>query len=64
MTTPTEETPLEHALRIAADEPASRPDFYRLLIESEVFIIGGTLTADTSGGRRTPMTPKRGSRST
>ncbi len=53
MTTPTEETPLEHALRIAADEPASRPDFYRLLIESEVFIIGGTLTADTSGGRRT-----------
>jgi hypothetical protein len=53
MTKTTEENPLERALRIAADEPATRPAFYRLLIESEVFVIGGTPSADPPGGRRT-----------
>ena len=42
---------LELALREAANEPARRPDFYRLLLEAEVFVIGG----DGPGphGRRT-----------
>lgn len=34
------ENELETALRRAADEPATRPDFYRLLVESQVFILG------------------------
>ncbi len=35
-----EENALERALRRAADEPAERPEFYRLLLESTVFVIG------------------------
>jgi hypothetical protein len=31
---------LERALERAANDPASRPDFYRTLMESEVFVIG------------------------
>lgn len=31
---------LERALERAAKEPASRPEFYRVLLESEVFILG------------------------
>ena len=38
----TEENDLERALRLAANEPASRPDFYRLLVDSEVVVIGNT----------------------
>jgi hypothetical protein len=35
-----QENPLEVALRLAADEPAQRPEFYKLLLESTVFILG------------------------
>lgn len=35
-----EENPLEQALRMAATEPAHRPDFFRTLLESTVFILG------------------------
>ena len=38
----TQENPLERALRAAADDPSSRPDFYQLLVNSEVFVISGT----------------------
>lgn len=42
---------LELSLARAADDPASRPDFYRTLLESEVFVIGFT---DSAGeGRST-----------
>lgn len=33
---------LEMALIKAADDPAQRPEFYRLLLESEVFVLGET----------------------
>lgn len=33
---------LEEALARAADEPASRPDFYRVLLDSDIFAIGHT----------------------
>jgi hypothetical protein len=33
---------LEVALARAADEPASRPDFYRILLQSEIYVIGHT----------------------
>ncbi len=36
----TEEDPLERALRLAASEPAHRPEFYRLLLESTVLVLG------------------------
>ncbi|MEY4754599.1 MAG: hypothetical protein RJA44_2274 [Pseudomonadota bacterium] len=32
--------PLEQALRLAAEDAANRPDFYRLLLESTVFVVG------------------------
>ena len=38
--TDTEDTPLEAALELAATDPAARPEFYRLLVESEVFVLG------------------------
>jgi len=34
------ETPLEMALRLAANDPGSRPDFYNTLLEASVFVIG------------------------
>jgi hypothetical protein len=37
---PTDASPLERALRLAATDPAARPDFYRQLLEAEVFVIG------------------------
>lgn len=37
---PVHENPLELALRAAASDPAHRPDFYHLLMESKVFVIG------------------------
>jgi hypothetical protein len=37
---PEQENPLEVALRLAANEPAHRPEFYRLLLESSVYILG------------------------
>jgi hypothetical protein len=36
----TSASPLERALRLAATDPAARPDFYRQLLEAEVFVIG------------------------
>jgi len=39
MTQEPKETPLETALRLAADDPGSRPDFYKTLLEATVFII-------------------------
>lgn len=42
---------LEIALEQAAKEPANRPEFYRLLLESEVFVLGNT--EDHGEGRRT-----------
>lgn len=47
----TETNPLERALQSAADDPASRPDFYRLLLDSVVFVIGGA--AEGRSGNRT-----------
>lgn len=37
-----EQNPLDRALVLAASDPASRPDFYRLLLASEIFVIGET----------------------
>jgi hypothetical protein len=37
-----EENALEQALRLAAKEPAHRPEFYRALLESTVFVIGSS----------------------
>lgn len=34
--------PLETALSLAATEPAARPGFYRVLMESDLFVIGRT----------------------
>lgn len=42
--------PLEQALLAAATNPASRPDFYHLLLASEVLVIGGTV--EGGEGRR------------
>lgn len=39
-------TPLEAALERAVQDPASRPAFYRLLLESEVFVCGVGNPAD------------------
>ena len=36
----TDASPLEQALRLAATDPTARPDFYRQLLEAEVFVIG------------------------
>ncbi len=40
MIEPTNE--LERKLMLAADNPASRPDFYRALMDADVFVIGFT----------------------
>ena len=47
----TEDNILEIALELAASEPAHRPEFYRLLLESTIFIIGasGQLTEGDEG---------------
>lgn len=42
--------PLEEALAQAADEPASRPDFYRVLLDSNIFVIGHTDAPDDGQG--------------
>jgi len=34
------QNPLEKSLMLAANDPASRPDFYKLLLESEIFVLG------------------------
>ena len=35
-----QENTLEHSLRLAADEPAHRPDFYKTLLDSTVYVLG------------------------
>ena len=40
------QNPLEIALARAANEPAARPEFYRILLESDIYVIGHT---DTPG---------------
>ena len=45
---PINENKLEALLRLAADEPAHRPEFYNLLMDSEVFILGNTSQAGGS----------------
>ena len=47
----TEDNVLEIALELAASEPAHRPEFYRLLLESTIFIFGssGQLTEGDEG---------------
>lgn len=37
---PSAENDLDRALRLAADDPARRPDFYRTLMDSDVFVLG------------------------
>jgi hypothetical protein len=49
--TPADENALDSALRVAAADPAARPDFYRLLMESTVYIISGDGPGPTSGAR-------------
>ncbi|TXH02530.1 MAG: enhanced serine sensitivity protein SseB [Nevskiaceae bacterium] len=46
------QNPLEMALAKAATDPAERPTFYRLLMESEVFVLG-RVEGDSGAGRRT-----------
>ena len=46
--------PLEQALRLAAEDAANRPDFYRLLLESTVFVVGDA--EETEDGDR-PVGP-------
>jgi hypothetical protein len=41
-----QENPLEKSLRLAADEPAHRPEFFTTLLNSPVYILGTTGTAD------------------
>jgi hypothetical protein len=41
------ENPLEQSLRLAADEPAHRPDFFKTLLNSTVYVLG---TAGTDEG--------------
>src|SRR5437879_2012036 len=36
------QNPLEIALARAANEPASRPEFYKILLESEIYVLGHT----------------------
>ena len=38
----TEDNVLEIALQLAASEPAHRPEFFRLLLESTIFILGSS----------------------
>jgi SseB protein C-terminal domain/SseB protein N-terminal domain len=45
------ENPLEHSLVAAAGDPAARPDFYRRLLESELFFV--TPSPPEQEGRRT-----------
>ena len=51
----TEDNVLEIALELAASEPAHRPEFYRLLLESTIFIIGSSASEQLEEG---PVTLK------
>ncbi|HUW54755.1 MAG TPA: SseB family protein [Rhodanobacter sp.] len=41
-----EENSLEHALRVAVTDPSSLADFYRELLESEVYVIGSSVVEE------------------
>jgi hypothetical protein len=41
-----QENELERALRLAADEPAHRPEFYRTLLKSKVYVLGKVGTGE------------------
>lgn len=45
-----QENALEQSLRLAADEPAHRPEFFRILLDSTVYVLG---TAGTGKGHVT-----------
>lgn len=45
-----QENALEQSLRLAADEPAHRPDFFKTLLDSTVYVLG---TAGTGKGHVT-----------
>ncbi len=44
-----EENKLEEVLRLAADEPAHRPQFYQVLLESQIFVLGTTEQESSDG---------------
>jgi hypothetical protein len=46
----TEDNVLEVALELAASEPAHRPEFFRLLLESTIFILGSSGQLDGEEG--------------
>lgn len=50
-----QENALEQSLRLAADEPAHRPDFFNTLLNASVYVLG---TTDTGNG---PVTLEGGS---
>lgn len=52
------ENQLEHLLQSAAADPAARPDFYRALLASDVFVIGRT---DQDAPANAPFTNPAGS---
>ncbi len=41
-----QENALEKSLRLAADEPAHRPDFFKTLLNSTIYILGTTVTGE------------------
>lgn len=45
----TEENKLEELLRLAAAEPAHRPQFYEVLLSSQIFVLGTTGAPGTDG---------------
>lgn len=45
----TKENKLEEILRLAADEPAHRPQFYEVLLNSDVFVLGTAGAPDVDG---------------
>lgn len=45
----TEENKLEEILRLAADEPAYRPQFFEVLLSSDLFVLGTAGLPDTDG---------------
>jgi hypothetical protein len=47
---PDDENALEQALRLAAGEPAHRPDFYAALLESTVYVLGHAAGAGPGAG--------------
>ncbi len=44
-----EEDKLEEVLRLAADGPAHRPQFYKAFLESQIFVLGTTEQEGSDG---------------